>query len=185
VWRACFEEGPQTTFWTHKLEFFPKFKEVFKNNPIVKLRSLGHNSLEYYTYLSSPWPWVIILVNIMGNCPSPQINLFTTCNLGSVVFAWSILSWITQRKSFLDYTNLGFQVSYKLLHDFWCKRCFLNFNLYSLASLLFLSNFDKKSFNDSHTIHFAKTKPLFFTSTLRWCLFLNMLITQLWNTSNV
>jgi hypothetical protein len=37
-----FEEGVQTTFGTHKLEFFPKFEE------------LGHNSLEYYAYLSSP-----------------------------------------------------------------------------------------------------------------------------------
>jgi hypothetical protein len=34
----------------------------------------------------------------MGNCPSPQIILFTTCNLESAIFTWSILfifSYIT------------------------------------------------------------------------------------------
>jgi hypothetical protein len=26
--RMCFGEGVQTTFWMHKLELFPKFKEL-------------------------------------------------------------------------------------------------------------------------------------------------------------
>jgi hypothetical protein len=112
----------------------------------------------------------------MGNCLSPQIIFFATYNLGSVVFTWSILSWITQKNSSLDHISFDLQIWYKLLHDSWCKRCFLNFCSYSFASLLFLPNFDIKSFSDSHIIHFAKIEPLFLTLTLRWCLFLNLLI---------
>jgi hypothetical protein len=110
----------------------------------------------------------------MGNCPSPKIILFATCNLGSVVFTSSILSWIMYRNSSLECTNLDPQVWYKLLHDSWCKRCFFNFSSYSLVSLLVCPNFDIKSFNDSHIVHFAKIELLFLTSTLRWCLLLNL-----------
>ncbi len=112
----------------------------------------------------------------MGNCPSPQIILFATCNLGSVVFTWSILSWIMHRNSSLECTYLDLQVWYKLLHNSWCKRCFLNFNSYSLTSLLLFPNFDIKSFSDWHIVHFVNIEPLILTWTLRWCLFLNMLI---------
>jgi hypothetical protein len=47
------------------------------------------------------------------------------------------------------------------------------------------SNFDTKSFKYSHKEHFAKTEPLFLTSTLRWCLFLKPTHCKLQNTSNV
>jgi hypothetical protein len=121
------------------------FSKIWRNcnkYAIVKLGSLGHNSLEYYAYLSSPWPWTIIPIKIMGNCPSPQIILFATYNLGNAILSWSILSWITHRNSSFKHTNLDLQVWYKLLHNSWCKRCFFNFRSYSLASLLFFPNFE-------------------------------------------
>ncbi len=89
---------------------------------------------------------------------------------------WSILSWITHRNSYLECTYLDLQVWYKLLHNFWCKRCFFNFSPYSFTSLLFFPNFDIKSFNDSHTVHFINIEPLFLASTLKWCFFFNLLI---------
>jgi hypothetical protein len=152
---------------------FSKVQRNHNTDPIVKLGSLGHNSMEYWAYLSSPWPWAIIPINVMG---SPQIIFFATYNLRSAIFKWSIFSWITHKNSSLDYIDLNLQIWYKLLHNTWCKICFLSFNSYFLASLLFLANFDIKSFSDLHIIHFAKTKPFFLTSTLRWCLFLNLLI---------
>jgi len=79
-------------------------------DPIVKLGSFGHNSLYYFAYLSSPWPCTIILVRVMGNCPRLDIILLHTCNLGSVVFEWSIFAWIMCRNSFFDRTNFVFQV---------------------------------------------------------------------------
>ncbi len=115
-----------------------------------------------------------------GLFPSPKIILFFIWNLRSVIFAWSIFSWITHRNSSLDYTNFDLQVWYKLLQDSWCNICFLNFNSYSFASLLFLPNLDIKSFNDSHIVHLANINLLFQTSTLRWCLFSNMFIDN-WN----
>ncbi len=171
--KSMFWGGCLNNILDSQAKVFSKVQRSHNNDPIVKLGSLGHNSLEYCTYLSSPWPWAIIPINIMG---SSQIILFTTYNLRSANFKWSILSWITHRNSSLDHIDSNLQIWYKLLHNSWCKKCFLNFNSYSLASLLFLTNFDIKSFSDLHILHFAKTKPLFFTSTLRWCLFLNLLI---------
>jgi hypothetical protein len=74
---------------------FFKIWNSCNKDPIVKLGSLGHNPLEYYAYLSSPWPCAFILVRVTCNCPSPKIILLATWNLGSAVFTWSILSWIT------------------------------------------------------------------------------------------
>ncbi len=112
---------------------FSKVQRTCNNDLIVKLGTLDHNSLEYCTYLSSPWPWAIIPINVMGNYPSAQIILFDTCDLGNAIFAWSILSWITHRNSSLDPTDLDLQIWYKLLHNYWCKKCFFNFNSYSLT----------------------------------------------------
>jgi hypothetical protein len=83
---------------------------------------------------------------------------------------------ITHKNSSLDCTNSNLQVWYKLMQDSWCNICFFNFNSYSFASMLFLPNLDIKSFNDSQIIHLANSNPLFHTSTLRWCFFLNLLI---------
>ncbi len=99
----------------------------------------------------------------MGNFPSPYIILFTTCKLEDAIFAWSILSWITYKNSSFDHIDSDLQVWFKLLHDYWCKRCFFNFSSYSFASLLFFPNLNIKSLKDSHVIHFAKVGPLFHT----------------------
>jgi hypothetical protein len=137
--RVCFEEGVQTRFWTHKLliKTFSKVWRSHNKDPIVKLGSLSHNSLQYCAYLSLPWPWAIIRIQVMGNCLSPQIILFTTYNLGSAIFTWPILSWITHKNSSFSHIDLDFQVWYKLLHDSWCKSCFFNFSSYSLTSCNF------------------------------------------------
>jgi hypothetical protein len=42
----------------------------------MKLGSLGHNPLKYYTYLSSPWPRAIIPMRVMGSCPSLEISFW-------------------------------------------------------------------------------------------------------------
>jgi hypothetical protein len=136
----------------------------------------GHNLLEYCAHLSSSWPCVIIPMRVMGNCPSPNIILLHTCNLGNAIFAWSILSWIMHRNSSFDHTNSILQVWYKFIHDSWCKICFLIFASYSRASLLFFPNLDIKSLRDSQIMHFANTNPHFHTLAFRWCLFLNLFI---------
>ncbi len=153
---------------------FSKVWNNYNNNPIIKLGSIGHKSLKYYAYFLFPWPCTIILVRLMGNCLIPKIILLATWNLKSAIFAWSNLSWITHKNSSFDRTNSNFQIWYMFLHESWCKICFINFNSYSFASLLLFPNFNIKSVKDSHTLHFAKIKPLFHTSTLRWCFFLNL-----------
>ncbi len=115
----------------------------------------------------------------MGNYPSPQIILFTTYNFGSVVFTQSILLWIMHNLKFIfgphKLKPLSMvQASRQLL----MQEVFLQLQFIFFPSLLFLPNFDLNSFSDSHTIHFAKIEPLFLTSTFRWCLFLNLLITD-------
>jgi len=107
----------------------------------VKFGSFGHNSLESCAYLSFLYPCVIVPMKVMGNCPSPYIILLQTCNLGSEVFTWSILSWIMHKNSSFDHTNYVFQVWYKFIHDYWCKICFFSFPSYSITSLLFLPTF--------------------------------------------
>jgi hypothetical protein len=117
--------------------------------------------LEYCAYLSSPWPWTIILINVMGKCPSSQIILFATYNLASVVFAWFILSWTIHKNSSLDRTDSNLQVWYQLLHDFWCNRHFFNFTSYSSMSLLF---FPILTLHPSmpHTQYTSQKQSLFF-----------------------
>jgi hypothetical protein len=148
-----------------------KVHKSHNKDPIVKLGLFGYNSLEYYAYLSSPWPCVNIPIRVMGNCPSPNIILLHTYNLGSTIFAWSILLWIMPRNSSFDRVNSILQVWYKFLHDYWCKICFLNFASYSRVSLLFFPNLDIKSFKDSQTLHFTNMNPHFRTSTIKWCFF--------------
>jgi hypothetical protein len=134
-------------------------------DPIVKLGSFGHNSLEYCAYFSSSWPCAIILVRVMGNCPSSYIILLHTYNLGSTIFAWSILSWIMYRNASFDCTDFVLQIWYNFLHDSWCKISFLSFASYSKTSLLLFPNLDIKSFKDSQIMHFANIDPHFHTST--------------------
>jgi hypothetical protein len=140
------------------------------------LGSFGHNSLEYCAYFSSPWPRVIIHVRVFGNFLSPNIILLHIYNLGSIVFAWSIFSWIMHRNSPFDCTNSVLQVWYKFLLDSWCKICFFSFTSYFITSLLFFPNLDIKSFKDFQTMHFANTYPHFCTSSFKWCIFLNLFI---------
>jgi hypothetical protein len=122
-----------------------------------------------------PQPCALIHVKVMGNCPSLNITLLHTCNLGNVVFAWSILSWIMHRNSSFNHTNFVFQVCYKFLHDFWCKICFLSFphilepHCYSFP--IWISSL--QGFTNSA---FYKHEPCFRTSTFTWCLFLNLFI---------
>jgi hypothetical protein len=128
---------------------------------IVKFELFGHNSLEHCAYLSSPWPCVIILVRVMGNCPRPNIILLHTCNLGNIVFTWSILSWIMHKNSSFDHIDFVLQVWYKFLYDYCYRICFLNFTSYFKTSLLFFPNLDIKSFRDSQIVHFVNTDPGF------------------------
>ncbi len=44
--------------------------------------------------------------------------------------------------------------------------------------MMLFTNFDINSFSDSHIVHFAKIEPFFLTSTLKWCLLLNLIITN-------
>ncbi len=122
--KRAFWGGCSNNILDSQARAFSKVRKNRNNDPIVKLGSLGHNSLEYCAYLSLPWLWAIIPINVMGNCPSPQIIFFAICNIKNVVFAWSILSWIKQRNSSFNCTNSNLQVWYKLLHDSWCKRHF-------------------------------------------------------------
>jgi len=132
-----------------KIGVTSKVHNNHNKDPIVKLGSFGHNSLEYCAYLSCPWPCTIISIRVMGNCPRPNIIMLHTYNPGNVVFAWSILSWIMHRNSSFDCIDFVIQVWYKFLHDYWCKICFLSFPSYFKASLLFFPNLDIKSFRDS------------------------------------
>jgi len=155
--------------------------KIHNKDPIVKLGLFGFNSLEYCAYFSSSCPCVIIPMRVMGNCPSPYIILLQTCNLGSAVFTWSILSWIMHRNSSFDCINSILQAWYKYLYNSWCKICFLSFLSYSIVSLLFLPTFDIKSLTDSQIVHLAKIDLRFCTSTFWWCLFFNLLMAN-WET---
>jgi hypothetical protein len=140
----------------------------------VKLGSFGHNSLEYCAYISFPCPCAIIPMRVMGNCPSLNIILLQTYNLGNAVFPRSILSWIMHRNSSFNRINFVLQMWYKFLCDSWCKICFFNFPSYLIASLLFLPTFDIKFLRYSQIVHLAKIDPCFCTSIFRWWLFFNL-----------
>jgi hypothetical protein len=169
-------QGCSNNNFNSKTKAASKVHNNHNKDPIVKLGSFVHNSLNYCAYLSSPWPCIIIPIKVMGNCPRPNIILLHTCNLGNTIFAWSILSWIMHKNSSFNHTSFVLQVWNKFLHDFWCKICFLSFASYSRTSLLLFPNLDIKSFKDSQTIHVVNTNPCFGTSTFKWCLFLNLLI---------
>ncbi len=144
-----FRGGCSNNNFDSKIRVTSKVCNNHNKDPIVKLGSFSHNLLEYCAYLSSPWPCVIIPVRVMGNCPRPNIILLHTYNLGSIVFAQSILSWIMHRNSSFDCIDSILQVWYKFLHDSWCRISFLSFASYFKASLLFFANLDIKSFRDS------------------------------------
>ncbi len=97
VLRSVFQKDFSLTNWS-----FSKILNSCNKDPIVKLGSLGQNPLEYYTYLSLPWPCALIPVRVMGNCPSLEITLLATWNLGNAIFTLSILSWITHKNYSLD-----------------------------------------------------------------------------------
>ncbi len=160
-------------FGLTNLSFFQSLKQL-QQRPNYKIGINRPQIIKIYAYFLFPWPCTIILVRLMGNCPIPKIILLATWNLKSAIFAWSNFSWITHKNSSFDHTNSNLQIRYMFLHESWCKICFFNFNSYSFASLLLFPNFNIKSVKDSHTLHFAKIEPLFHTSTLRWCFFLNL-----------
>jgi hypothetical protein len=145
-------------------------------DPIVKLGSFGHNSFEYWAYISSPCPWATCESN--RQLSKPRYHFVTHCSLGTSIFTWSILSWITHGNSSFDWTNFILHVWHKFLHDSWCKMCFLSFISYSNTLLLWFTNLDIKYLRYSQIIHFAKIDPHFCTSMLRWCFFLNLIITD-------
>ncbi len=145
-----------------KLELPPTFTKAATR---TQLWLFGHNSFEYCAYLSSPCPCTIIPMKIMGNYASPNIILLQICNLGNVIFMWSILSWIMHRNSSFNRTDSVLQVWYKFLQDSWCKICFFSFPSYSIASLLFLPTFNIKFLRDSQTMHLVKIDFHFRTST--------------------
>jgi hypothetical protein len=105
---------------------------------------LGQNSLKYWTKVLSPCPWTLIPINVIGNYPSLDTILFFTWSQGKVVLKWSILSWITHKKSSFDCTDLTLQVWYRRQQDSWWILCF--FNLISCSShkgcffLIWISN---------------------------------------------
>jgi hypothetical protein len=131
-----FYKGCSNNNFNSEIEIASKVRKSCSKDPIMKLGSFGHNSLEYCAYLSSPWP---CYHTREGNGQLSKLNiiLFHICNLGSAIFAWSILSWIMQRNSSFDRTNFVFQIWYNFLHYSWCKICFFNFVSYYRASLLF------------------------------------------------
>jgi hypothetical protein len=102
--------------------------------------------------------------------------LFTTSNLGNAVFTWSILSWITQRSSSLDcidwtakygisfYMTFDargvFPTSIHILSHHYCSFPILILNPLVICTYYILQ----------------KRSLFFFTSTLKWCLFFNLLI---------
>ncbi len=111
-----------------------------------------------------------------GQLSKPKCHLLHIYNLGNTIFAWFILSWIIHRNSSFNRINFVLQVWYKFLHDSWYNICFFSLASYFIVSLLLFPNLDIKSFKDSQTMHFAKTKPCFQTLTFKWCLFLNLFI---------
>jgi hypothetical protein len=148
-WVLHIRGGCSNNNFDSKIGVTSKVRKNHNKDPIVKLGSFGHNSLEYYAYLSSPWPCTIIPIRVMGNFPRPNIILLHTHNLGKIVFAWSILSWIMHRNSSFDCIDSILQVWYKFLHDSWCRICFFSFASYFKTSLLLFPNLDIKSFKDS------------------------------------
>ncbi len=107
-----------------KIRVASKVRKSCSKDPIVKLGSFGHYLLKCYAYFSSPWACAIIPIKVMGNCLNPNIILLHTCNLGCVVFAWSILSWLMHRNSSFNCTNSLLQVWYKFLYDFLVQDMF-------------------------------------------------------------
>ncbi len=80
------------------------FSKIWKrrnNDPIVKLGSFSHNSLEYCICMTMRYH----TNEGNGQLSKPKNHFVFIWNLGSAVFAWSILSWITHRNSSLDRTN--------------------------------------------------------------------------------
>jgi hypothetical protein len=86
-------------------------------DPIVKLGSFGRKLLELYIFFI---PMTIHYHFCKGNeqLPKAKYHLLHTCNLGSQVFPWSILSWIMHKNSSFDHTHYVLQVWYKFLHIF-------------------------------------------------------------------
>jgi hypothetical protein len=56
------------------------------------------------------------------------------------------------------------------------KCVFFKLQFILLCITIFFLDFNIKSLRDSHIIHFAKIERFFITSTLKWCIFLNLLI---------
>jgi len=165
VRKVHFEESPQTTFWTHKLEFFQSSKKPQQWPQFIGILhiSLVAMTMNYHTY--------------QHNGQFSKLTNHFVCHLQPWERSFGIIHFVMDNAS-LDLTDLHLQLWYNLLHDSCYKRCFLNFISYFLISLLFLPNFDIKSFSDSHKEHFAKIEPFFITSTLKWCLFFNLLIAK-------
>jgi hypothetical protein len=75
---------------------FSKVQNIYNNDPIVEFESFGQNSLEYWTYVSSPWPWAITLIKMTESLPKLE-TFFLHSKFKRIILEWSILSWMTQR----------------------------------------------------------------------------------------
>lgn len=62
---------PYTIFFVYEIGVTSKVQKNRNKDPIVKLRSFGHNSFKYWAYFLSPCPCAIICVRVIGNCASP------------------------------------------------------------------------------------------------------------------
>jgi hypothetical protein len=158
-----------------------KVRNSRNKDPIVKLGLFGHDSLEYYAYFTYPWPCVIVLIRVMGNCPRLNIILLHTYNLGNAVFAWFILSWIMHKNSSFNRIE-SLQIWYKFLYDSWCKICFLCFTPYFIG---ILSQFAYWIFQGFTNNAFRKHKPPLSHIDIRMVSFLQPTHSRLRNTSNV
>ncbi len=90
--------------WTSS---FSKVCNRHKKYPIVKLRSLGYNSFEYWTNISSPCAWAIIIMNMIGNWPSPTTFFFSLVTLVKLsLYDPSSCEWYTKILPLIEWTLL-------------------------------------------------------------------------------
>jgi hypothetical protein len=104
-WEFPYTIGWKNAFWGSNsnktcdslISSFLRLEYKHKSDLIVKLRSLGQSSLKHWTKVLSPWPWIIILVNVTCNCPNLDTIFFFIWSWRKVVLEWFILSWIIHK----------------------------------------------------------------------------------------
>jgi len=88
-YKICWKNAFWGSNWNKTLDSltrsFSSIQKKRRNEPIVKLRSLGQSSLEYWAKALSPCPWIIIPINVTNNYPNPNTVLFFTWSWSRVV----------------------------------------------------------------------------------------------------